>query len=456
MTKWTGNTYILGYHFGYQDIEQWSHSRIYDVFYYDKDKKLISYEKGLMRFRQYEMPEGTCYMNIALYDSAVPTSGYSDFGGAISFIEERDMPIRNFIVDCKIENNYSTGFAACGGQRWIIKGNTWSKNGGRMPGCDIDWEDGWNYMQCDMISDNEFLSYNNVILCAGMYSSAFYNNKFYGVTCVYPKSNFYSFVQNSFIKDTEKVSNSTGKAGFGARSDIWLYNNTFQGGVVSTEVNHSEANYRIRMIQNHFNSSMLVTNNRTDVTECEFTGKGSVTTETVEKCTFKDCENLTVKGTIRNSKMENVNLNPANGEYMNILSCDLYDTNIPSTANKVYSILFEKCNMVFDKKHSFASTDKGIQNITVKDCKLEFKDGKEDFILFSGWDLNGSTTQALFENNTVIKPEGFHGLLINASWMGTADSENKFVLKLVNTNFDELEDANKASGNFEIIRETGK
>ena len=36
--------------------------------------------------------------------------------------------------------------AACGGQRWIIRNNVFRRNGGRMPGCDIDWEDGLEYM----------------------------------------------------------------------------------------------------------------------------------------------------------------------------------------------------------------------------------------------------------------------------------------------------------------------
>ena len=462
VTKWTTNKYILGYHFGYQDIEQWSHSRIYDVFYYDKDKNLISYEKGLMRFRQYEMPEGTCYMNIALYDSEVPKSGNTDFNGAISLIEERDLPIRNFIEDCVIENNYSTGFAACGGQRWSIKGNTWKSNGGRMPGCDIDWEDGWNYMQCDMISENQFMSYNNVITCAGMYSSVFNNNKFYGVSTIYAKSNFYSFVNNQFIKDTDVVANSAGKVSFGARSDVWLYNNTFAGGVVSTQVNHSEADYCINMIGNHFTSGLsdgktvagsLVTGARTYVTDCDFTGKMAVTSDEVSNCTFKDCENLTVKGTVKDSKMENVVLFPGNGDYMNIISSDLYDVTVPETANKVNSVLFDKCNIIFEKKTSFLPTSTGIKTFTISNSNIEFKNGQDTFMLFSGWNLTGSTTEAVFKNNKVTKAEGFHGVLINAAWMGDSTSESKFVLKLINTNFDELTDSNKTTGNFQIIRD---
>ena len=452
VSKWKTNKYVLGYSFGYQDVEKWSHSRIYDVYYYDENKNLISFDKGIMKFREYEMPEETCFINIAMYDSELPTSGDTDFGNSILMLEERDIPIRNFIVDCTIENNYSTGFAACGGQRWIIKGNSWKKNGGRMPGCDIDWEDGWNYMQCDMISDNEFLSYNNVITCAGMYSSAFHNNKFYGKSWIYPKSNFYSFVNNSFIKDTEKVASSTGSVNFGSRSDVWIANNHFTGGVIGNEVNHSNAEYRIRYVKNDFNGTSLNTNSRTDVYECSFTGKNGIKTETLTNCTFKDCENLTVGGTIRNCTLENVNLYPASGDYMKILSCNLYDTNIPSTANTVNHVLFDKCNITFDQKHSFMPTDKGLKEITVKDSTLEFKDANEKFVLFTGWDLTGSSTQALFQDNVVIKPNGFHGLLINASWMGQNTAENKFVLKLVNTNFDELEDANKINGNFEIIR----
>ena len=151
--------------------------------------------------------------------------------------------------------------------------------------------------------------------------------------------------------------------------------------------------------------------------------------------------------------MENVVLFPGNGDYMNIISSDLYDVTVPETANKVNSVLFDKCNIIFEKKTSFLPTSTGIKTFTISNSNIEFKNGQDSFMLFSGWNLTGSTTEAVFKNNKVTKAEGFHGVLINAAWMGDSSSESKFVLKLINTNFDELTDSNKTTGNFQIIRD---
>lgn len=60
-----------------------------------------------------------------------------------------------------------------------------------MPGCDIDWEDGWEFMQDNIVIGNTFESYNGIIVCAGN-NFLFTENKFnyYNSRCKY----------NSFIK----------------------------------------------------------------------------------------------------------------------------------------------------------------------------------------------------------------------------------------------------------------
>ena len=443
VTKWSTNKYILGYHFGYQDVEQWSHSRIYDVFYYDQNKELISYEKGIMRFRQYEMPEGTCYINIALYDADVPTSGNTDFYGAISLLEERDLPIRNFIEGCVIENNYSTGFAACGGQRWSIKGNTWCKNGGRMPGCDIDWEDGWNYMQCDMISENEFMSYNNVITCAGMYSSVFHNNKFYGITWMYPKCNYYAVVNNSFIKDTEKVSTSTGRVNFASRSDIWIYNNTFSGNVVSNQLSHANAQYRMRFINNHFINGYIGTDDRMDVVKCDFTGQTTLNTYMVDDCTFVECGYIRVSGTIRNSKIKKSSIVPLKGCYEN---CEIEDVVLEAeVSDKNTPIIFNNCRIKSSMENFFTVGvyvyHKNYLDIRFQNCVIEHTG--ENLIRFVATP-NGNS-QILFENCQINKNSGYLLKLFQLSSLSDASVDVKFIGTEIDKNLliDEKLDATK-------------
>ena len=409
-----------------------------------------------MRFRQYEMPKGTCYMNIALYDGEIPTSGDGDFGGAISFIEERDIPIRNFIEGCVIENNYSTGFAACGGQRWIIKGNTWRKNTGRMPGCDIDWEDGWNYMQCDMISDNEFLSYNNVITCAGMSGSVFYNNSFYGKSIFYAKSNFYSFVKNTVCKDEEKIKGSCGNVDFGTRSDIWIYDNTFTGGgSITNSKAHSNGEYRINYINNHFSGGTNLTAVQNEyISGCDFTGNAGVVSDNIKNSTFTNCSSVRLKGTLTDCTLNNVSIYAANSEYINLKKCDLTDVNFPTGAHKVQSILLEDCNIKFKNYTSFIGYDKFKPNIVVRNSVLDLSEVNNEFNLVNAYSVEDIAASYQFSNNKVIKPISLVGYILKASWVRENTVQNKLLITLQDTNLNELEDSNKKTGNFEVVRTT--
>lgn len=169
-----GEYYLLGYTQGYHGYTH-LRSRLYSIHFYDSNYQHISSQMYNLQFYNYPKPANARYAKIVIYQESPPTTGDADFGGAVAFIRTIGMPRDCFIRNCTFENNFSTGLALCGGQGWLIEGNTFSNNIGRMPGCDIDWEDGWEHMVGDVLKNNSFNSPIGVIMSAGASLAAFEN-----------------------------------------------------------------------------------------------------------------------------------------------------------------------------------------------------------------------------------------------------------------------------------------
>jgi hypothetical protein len=271
--------YTIGYPVGYVGYP-FVNSRIFDAYFYDKEMRLLEVSRGKLRFRQYELPQGAAYVQVVFprfyhegaYVDGLPTKGAADFAAAVAFVETSMPPINNYIIDCVIEDNYSTGFAACGGQGWLIKGNVFRRNGGRMPGCDIDWEDGWEYMQNDMISHNTFESRVNVITCAGA-GFVFDHNTFRGSSIFYGRTQHYTLINNAFAPaETEKP--YPVKLTLESQSDVYLYENRFVSTAVTYKRQHAKApyigTYTATFIRDTFEKSSLRVVPGTQVVDCVF------------------------------------------------------------------------------------------------------------------------------------------------------------------------------------------
>ncbi len=227
------DTYEFGLPLGYMGYNI-LRARIYDICFYDANKVFLERKCGRMTFRKYRKPANAAWARLVLHWEAPITAGHPDFNGAIGFLTEYKPPVRNFIRNCVIEDNYSTGFAACGGVNWRIEGNIFRRNGGRMPGCDIDWEDGWEYSQDDVIRNNAFESRSGLIVCAGI-NHVFKNNAHKGNMTVYGRTQAMKFQGNTFGEAGKTVTTT-----FGTQSDSYIVSNTFLGGTVKFEKQHGD------------------------------------------------------------------------------------------------------------------------------------------------------------------------------------------------------------------------
>lgn len=222
--------------------------RVYDIFFYDAEKRFLEAARGRLTFRKYTKPAAARFAKLVLHWDTPITAGLRDFQDAIGFITDFKVPFRNYIRDCVIEDNYSCGMAVCGGVNWRIEGNEFRRNGGRMPGSDIVWEDGWEYSQDDLVRNNTFESPHSIILCSGV-NHVFRDNRILGKMLAYGRTQHLKIAGNTF---------AAGSHSLATQANIHICGNTFLGGSVKLSREHGpKGRYNAAWLDNSFRDSSL-------------------------------------------------------------------------------------------------------------------------------------------------------------------------------------------------------
>lgn len=353
-------SYGLGYH-GYDKLR----ARVSDLYFLDDNKKVVAIKKGAYNFKSYEIPKDATKLKIAFHwNLGVPTSGDSDFDGSIGFVSSYRTPIHNFMYNCIIEDNYSCGFANCGGQKFIIKDNIFRRNAGRMPGCDIDWEDGWEFMQDNIVIGNTFESGNGVIVCAGN-NFLFAENEFNGVSTFWGRSQNMNMFNN----------NIKGKLDWSSQTDSRIINNNISS-QVSTGVNHSSnAKYYCTLEGNIFKNGNIANVSNKIVKNNKFIDKCSMGENiiNINNCQFlrEDTENIeliffgekTVEDCLFNNISPRLYINQAKENDLHVIfnNC-LFDNSMPYNFNNILGV-FNDC--IFESTPSI-----GYCGAEFNDCRL--------------------------------------------------------------------------------------
>ena len=438
--------YPLGYH-GYPYVN----SRIYDVCFYDINKQFIRRDRGLLRFRQYSKPENAYYAKFVFYNNYVPTSGNSDFNGAFAFVENFAHPIKNYIRNCVIEDNYSCGFAACGGQKWRIENNTWRRNAGRMPGCDIDWEDGWEYMQDDLIEGNSFESYNNVILCAGA-GQIYKDNKFNGITTVYGRSQYWTFIDNT-IEDTTGVTNGNGaKLSLSSATDVYIEGNKYAKSSMVWSANHgSSAAYDIYIKNEDFNNSNILNGGVKNVKYSTFTGSNfSLYSTNVFKCEL-NTGLITTNSKFSYSNIKSIAMRPTKDSNVTIDNSYLYNFKIDPSV-QFNDVIINSCKIIRDVIGELMTTSSNSTGgIIVNNCTFKFNTLSAYHYLIGGWNASGCIANYTFNNCAIEIENGFKGYLVACSWYAAFTDAKHITLNFNNTDVSMFEKINSRGLNSNVV-----
>ncbi|WP_052737803.1 chitobiase/beta-hexosaminidase C-terminal domain-containing protein [Bacillus sp. SA1-12] len=239
-----GEYYLLGYTQGYHGYPH-LRSRLYSIHFYSENFTHLESQMYNLQYYIYPKAPNAKYAKIVIYQEGPPSSGDSDFNGAVAFIRTIGMPRNCYINDCRFEDNFSTGLAMCGGQNWLIKGNTFSNNGGRMPGCDIDWEDGWEHMVGDVLKNNTFDSKLGVIFSSGSSLSAFNNTFNQSTMTVWARTQNFRIFNNIFYGKGSLTND------FKTQGDSVLGRNIFTDNAnYTTGIFHTGAYYKVHDILN--------------------------------------------------------------------------------------------------------------------------------------------------------------------------------------------------------------
>lgn len=149
-----GATFGLGNMQGYQGY-LYMRARLYDIYFYDADKNLISSIKDCVQYQQYDKPDGAAYCKIVFYQADAPTSGDPDYA-SIAHIYTATQPRFCTFKDCRFERAVMTGLSPQGCIALTLDGCIFADNGSADPYAHIDWEDGRQHMQGHIVRDCSF------------------------------------------------------------------------------------------------------------------------------------------------------------------------------------------------------------------------------------------------------------------------------------------------------------
>ena len=402
-------SYGLGYH-GYNTLR----ARVSDLYFLDDNEKVVAIRKGAYNFKSYEIPKEATKLKIAFHwNLGVPTSGDSDFGGSIGFVSSYRTPIHNFMYNCIIEDNYSCGFANCGGQKFIIKDNIFRRNTGRMPNCDIDWEDGWEFMQDNIVIGNTFESYNGIIVCAGN-NFLFTENEFNGI------STFWGRTQNMNMFNN----NIKGKVDWSSQTDSRIIGNNIRS-QVSTAADHgSNAKYYCTLEGNTFKNGTVAHASNKVVKNNKFISAATFGEDIIgiNNCQFflgEDTENIylhfvgekTVEDCVFNNISPRLYIGQAKeNDLYTIFSNCLFNNSMPYNFNNIFGV-FNNC--IFENTPSIGYCGAEFNNCKLNNIKSN---------LVSIYSLKAKDT--VFNNTEIILDTNNTNPLVNIAWRSGEDIYN--------------------------------
>lgn len=432
--------YNIGFPVGYMGYP-FVNSRIYDAYFFDKEMKLLSAERGRLRYRQYALPKEAAYLHLAFYASEVPTNVNGDFGDAFAFVENRAMPIQNYIIGCTIEDNYSCGFAACGGQEWLIQNNTFRGNGGRMPGSDIDWEDGWEYMQGDLVEGNTFESRTNVIVCAGG-GAIFRNNTFRGGSLFYGRTQDYSLLENVFEKAAGDKAFDV-KLSLASSSDIYCAGNRFKDASVSYTRQHVKppfvGTYEATFTNETFDNTAINPGPGGRLIHCTIrNGKGSrISATLLDQCTIEAGSYL-AGGTIRQSTLTDAALGALPDMPLRIEDSKLKNPTF-TASSACEGVEIENCQITLDGKPPLvAPNNMAAFTLVNSSVKIDAPADTANWAMVGGWDASNAESTITLDRVRLTVRDGFQGYLHKFAWYPPATAAKKITYHIRQTDLSKL------------------
>lgn len=135
------------YVFGFMGIVTYGNpGRWYDIYFFDEEKKLISYNPKQFGLEPYQYPENAVYFKVNVPLGEAPTKNGGEDNCLIRlypYMEAEHIVFEN----CKFVNPQYTSFSMTGGRDCIIRDCYCEQGNVAGWGWAVDWEDGWQTMR---------------------------------------------------------------------------------------------------------------------------------------------------------------------------------------------------------------------------------------------------------------------------------------------------------------------
>ena len=156
-------------------------SILYDIAYYDANKKFLNKESCHAQFFAYYRPKNAKYAKIVFHQEKLPTNGKGGYCVKIGHIKRAyNCYIKNNII----HNSTVVAVVMCGEQNCVLDGNLFYNDGESVS--DLVWEDFFQAKSCDIVKNNTFLTrHDNFAMMSGtgyvFRNNAFYNQAFINI-----------------------------------------------------------------------------------------------------------------------------------------------------------------------------------------------------------------------------------------------------------------------------------
>jgi parallel beta-helix repeat protein len=249
------NHFAIGNPEGYQGYTALV-ARLYEICFYDTNKNFISKIENCLQFYRYKLPANAHYCKISFNQTNQPSGnigGSYSSSDTVAVIYTQTEPYKCYIRNCYIHHNHDLGIAMTGGKRWILENNTFSDNGyhyGFAVNADIDYEDGWDSCNGDIIRNNIFNSTKGLILLSGI-NIVIHDNTFNGNKNAFG-SNENRRVQMFRCYNNKYISCSNLEAY--VQNECVFAKNIMKNSLLEVKDNyHANSLYTVRMFDNVYN-----------------------------------------------------------------------------------------------------------------------------------------------------------------------------------------------------------
>lgn len=379
-----GGQFELGYNKGYMGYPYMT-SQLYDAYFYDSTNKFLGSILKCKQYKKVTMPPKAAFVHFVFYQATLPKAGDTDYSNSTVFLTNYLSPYNVTITNCIIDDNRCLGMAICGGRNFVVKNNTFSNNKGFDPNYAIDLEDGWEYMDNFLFSNNKFIDNgNDVVVCAGD-NISFDGNSFTNTVYVYGRTTNYKFTNNSFSNISYNVT-------YEYSTNTLCSNNTYTNCKIATAGLNTSSTITV-------DKETIINTNVNEMSAGQAFTNSTISSTTAVRLAgiYKNCNFTNLLGDltltkISNSTLKNVNLN--NQYTCTFNSCIIQGSQFNTT--DITNSMFIDTSTIVDSNILISLWGKP-SLVTVQNSNIQMAATKNSLVTLSA----GKTLCLTFKKNTV-------------------------------------------------------